>query len=213
LKERTREAIKSSLFWPAIREVYAATWTLAHRLGYEKVPPPHAYKQREVKRYAARAKIRTLVETGTYMGHMIDATKRSFDRIYSVELDAALHEAAVHRFARIDNVLLIKGDSGTVVPELLERIHEPALFWLDAHYSGQGTARGEEDCPILNELLPILLAKEHGHIVLIDDSRAFVGKDGYPTLERLEEILSERRPDLLMSTDADLIRIVPRSPR
>jgi hypothetical protein len=213
LKERTREAIKSIPFWPAIREVYAATWAAAHRLGYEKVPPPHAYKQREVKRYARRAKIRTLVETGTYLGHMIDATKHSFDRIYSVELDDALHEAAVHRFARVAHVVLIKGDSAAIVPELLERIHEPALFWLDAHYSGQGTARGEEDCPILNELLPILLAKEHGHIVLIDDARAFVGKDGYPTLERLKEIVSERRPDLVMGADGDLIRVVPRSLR
>jgi hypothetical protein len=208
---RIKHAIQRTPAWPAIRALYAAAWAGTHRLGYGRIPPPHAYKQREVKRYARQAKIRTLVETGTYEGHMIDATRRSFDRIYSIELDDALHETAVRQFAGDDRVILLKGDSGAVVPDLLDKVNEPALFWLDAHWSGGTTASSEERSPILKELVPILTAKQHGHIILIDDAREFVGVDGYPTLAELTGIVSGHRPDLEMAVDADLIRISPRS--
>jgi hypothetical protein len=144
---RIKHAIKRTPAWPAIRALFAAAWIGAHRLGYGRIPPPHAYKQREVKVYAKQAKIRTLVETGTYEGHMIDATRHSFDRIYSIELDDALHEAAVRRFAGDDRVILLKGDSGVVVPELVDKVSEPALFWLDAHWSGGTTASSRDGSP------------------------------------------------------------------
>lgn len=207
---RTKNAVKRTPAWPPIRELYAAAWAGAHRLGYSRVPPPHAYKQREVKRYAKQAKIRTLVETGTYMGDMIDATKHSFDVIYSVELDDAYHQTAVRMFAELAHVVLRKGDSSTVIPALVQEIDEPALFWLDAHYSSGRTARGEENSPILKELVPILTAEQRGHIVLIDDAREFLGLDGYPTITRLGDIVSDYRPDLVMTIDADVIRILPR---
>ena len=212
LMRRIKHAIKRTRAWPALRAVYAAAWGGAHRLGHARIPPPHAYKQRGVKRYAKQANIRTLIETGTYEGHMIDATRRNFDRIYSIELDPALHEAAARRFAGDGRVILLKGDSGAVVPELVDKVNEPALFWLDAHWSGGATASGEERSPILKELVPILTAKQRGHIILIDDAREFVGVDGYPTLEELTGIVSRHRPDLKMAVHADLIRIVPRSP-
>lgn len=208
---RIKDAIKRTPAWPVIRELYAAAWGHAHRLGYGRIPPPHAYKQREVKRYAKQAKIRTLVETGTYMGHMIDATRHSFDHIYSIELDNALHEAAARRFAGNERVILLKGDSGVIVPELVDKVNEPALFWLDAHWSGGTTASGEERSPILKELVPILTAKQRAHIILIDDAREFVGADGYPTLRELTGIVSRHRPDLEMAVHADVIRIGPRS--
>ena len=144
------------------------------------------------------------------MGDMIDATKHSFDVIYSVELDDAYHQTAVRMFAELAHVVLRKGDSSTVIPALVQEIDEPALFWLDAHYSSGRTARGEENSPILKELVPILTAEQRGHIVLIDDAREFLGLDGYPTITRLGDIVSDYRPDLVMTIDADVIRILPR---
>lgn len=51
------------------------------------------------------------METGTYHGDMVDAMRRSFDRIYSIELSNELHQRAAERFAGDSIVELIAGDS------------------------------------------------------------------------------------------------------
>ena len=38
------------------------------------------------------------------------------------------------------------------VPELVRQLDGPALFWLDGHYSGGDTAKGELDTPVSAEL-------------------------------------------------------------
>jgi len=57
------------------------------------------------------------------------------------------------------------------------------LFWLDGHYSGEGTACGDQVSPILQELDLIKAHPRRDHCILIDDSRLFTGVDGYPTLK------------------------------
>ena len=55
------------------------------------VPPPHIVKINTVKEYAKRFSIKTLVETGTYYGAMVAATKNTFTKIYSIELSKDLY--------------------------------------------------------------------------------------------------------------------------
>ena len=55
------------------------------------------------------------------------------------------------------------------------------LFWLDGHYSGEGTGGCDEVCPIIAELRLIAQSKRKDHCILIDDARLFIGEDGYPT--------------------------------
>src|SRR5258706_16154496 len=54
------------------------------------IPPPDAVKQKVVREYAERFRIKLLVETGTYLGDMINAVKDVFSVIHSIELDKAL---------------------------------------------------------------------------------------------------------------------------
>lgn len=150
------------------------------------VPPPHRVKQRVIREFAARTGIQTLVETGTYRGDMVQAMSRTFRCLYSIELSRELYEAAVRRFAGRRNITILQGDSGQVLARLLPSITEPALFWLDGHYSAGVTARGEQDSPIRDELRhleahPLRLR----HVLLIDDARCFTGEGGYPTLDAL----------------------------
>src|SRR2546421_5711071 len=105
--------------------------------------------------YSRRFGLRTLVETGTLFGDTILATRRHFDRVYSIELSPELHANAKRRLRRFRNVTLLQGDSAEVLPELLEDLEEPCLFWLDAHYSGGVSARGERDSPLRAELAAI----------------------------------------------------------
>lgn len=105
------------------------------------VPPPHAIKQQNLLFYAHKYNLKVLIETGTYLGEMIEAMSSHFDRIYSIELSEYLHAKARRRFKDKPNVKLIHGDSGTELKNVLATIRQPSLFWLDGHYSAGVTAR------------------------------------------------------------------------
>lgn len=49
------------------------------------VPPPHIIKQRTLEAYGKRFGLKVLLETGTYRGDMVEAMKKTFQRIYSIE--------------------------------------------------------------------------------------------------------------------------------
>ena len=115
-------------------------------------PPEHTVKRRVLREYATKYGLRILVETGTYKGDMVEAMRGHFDHIYSIELSDTLHRECRTRFHGIKGIHLIHGDSGVELGKLMKRIQQPALFWLDGHYSGKITARGLKDTPIREEL-------------------------------------------------------------
>lgn len=138
---------------------------------------------------------------------MMFAAKDGFDRLYSIELSNELYERAKKRLSRYKQVTLLHGDSGKVLPALLPSLNEPALFWLDAHYSGGITARADLDSPISAELDAVFNHPIKSHVILIDDARHFEGTGGYPTVQALRIAVSERRPDLAFDVSSDIIRI------
>ena len=123
------------------------------------VPPPHVVKQRIIKEYQQRFNYSTFIETGTYLGDMVEAQKSSFKKVISIELSNELFLKAKKRFKNDSNVLIVQGDSGKQLPEILKTVNEPAIFWLDGHYSEGKTAKGDKDCPIFEELDAIF---DHG---------------------------------------------------
>ena len=171
------------------------------------VPPPQLYKQWVVKEYARLFSIKTLVETGTYLGDMVEATRKIFDKIYSIELDTDLYRKARRRFSRFGHITIVQGDSGKVLPEILEWVNSPCLFWLDAHYSEGITAKGDLETPIMQEMQSILNHRVKGHVILIDDARCFVGRNDYPKVEALEKFVLEKDPNLVFKNWNDIIRI------
>src|SRR5687768_9818802 len=104
------------------------------------IPAPSAVKREILRQYAATHGLLTLVETGTYRADTVRALRRDFQVIYSIELDDALYQAAVARTRRQSNARILHGDSAEMLPVVLSGLTEPALFWLDAHYSGGETA-------------------------------------------------------------------------
>ena len=169
---------------------------------------PHRVKQKTVLGYATQFSIPTLVESGTYLGDMIDAVKRNFRTIYSIELDEGLYQRAKRKFGQFQHIILLQGDSAQVLPGVLVQTDEPCLFWLDAHYSGGITAKGDLETPIVQELRQILahpLAAQH--VILIDDARNFVGANDYPSLRQVENLVSTICPSSVMHVRDDIIRI------
>jgi hypothetical protein len=172
-------------------------------------PPPHIVKQIAVREYAKEFRTQILVETGTYLGEMVAAMRRHFDRIFSIEIDRSLYENALNMFSQFQHIRLLHGDSAEALPAVLSEVQQPCLFWLDGHYSGAGTGKGSIDTPVLNELSHIFSHHVREHVILIDDAREFRGVNDYPSLEQLREFVKGFRPDWAFEVKDDIIRIHP----
>lgn len=181
-------------------------WVFWHLRG-KKNSPPHRHKQKILREYQQRHRLGTFVETGTYLGDMIVAMHPEFATLISIELDPQLHERAKRRFKRSSKVKLRQGDSAKELPRILDELKEPALFWLDGHYSGGFTSKAEKETPISEELIAILNHPIKEHVILIDDARCFDGTADYPVLKDLEETLKKEFADWKFEVKDDIIRI------
>lgn len=171
------------------------------------VPAPHIVKELAIEEYKERYRCRILVETGTYRGDMIYAEKDHFKKIYSIELDKTLFEKAVKKFKKHPHITILWGDSGEVLKNVVPLLEEPALFWLDGHYSGGITAKGDKECPIFEELETIF-ASQHHHVILIDDARCFNGTHDYPTIAELTDYVQQHKPGYTIEVKDDFIRLI-----
>jgi hypothetical protein len=174
------------------------------------VPPPHIVKQSVIKEYAKIYHLNTFVETGTYYGDMVEAMRFSFDRIISIELSPVLFEKAKERFKTANHIQIRQGDSSNELEIILGEIQSPALFWLDAHYSGDMTAKGEKDTPIIEELQLLLRDRSKHHVIVIDDARLFGTDPAYPTLEELSKFIYSKCNNVDINIKDDSIRITPK---
>lgn len=171
------------------------------------LPPPHFVKQAAISEARYKSGCKVFIETGTYLGDMVEAQKKNFKKVYSIELGNDLYNEALKKFEHDDNVTILQGDSGDVLMGLLPQIDEPAVFWLDGHYSEGFTAKGKLDTPVLAELELILAHVIDDHVILIDDARCFNGRGDYPSIEDLRNLVNAKRPGLQFSVRDDMIRI------
>jgi len=168
---------------------------------------PHLIKEETILGFAREFSLDTLVETGTFMGDMISACRNHFSNIISIELSESSYQRAKLRFRRFKHVTLLQGDSGVVLGEVIKNIGKPCLFWLDAHYSGGITSRGEIDTPISQELDIVLSHSVRDHVVLIDDAHEFTGQNGYPDLANLRSEIASVYPDHKFEVVDNIIRV------
>lgn len=195
-----------------LKETYAGdVWRKFQRLrkayrGYRKERRKYVI----LLAYTEKYKPRVFVETGTYLGNMVARLRNKFEKMYTIELSRELYIKARNRFSSYRNIHVIYGDSELELPKVLKELEEPALFWLDAHYSRGFTARGNEDTPIQSELRAIKDHHVKSHVIIVDDAKDFTGDNGYPTLEWVKDFFSKSAYE----TDVKdgVIRVVPRRP-
>jgi len=176
-------------------------------LNGKKTLPPGSIKRRMIKKIAKKNGINIFVETGTAGGATVEYVSKLFDKIISIEVYEPLARAAQKKFARFDHIKIMYGDSGDVLPDILEGIKEPVLFWLDGHYSGEGTGKGVSETPITKELVAIFHHPIKNHIILIDDSRCFDGTNDYPKIEELKDFIKQENPNFNIEIKNDIIII------
>jgi hypothetical protein len=117
--------------------------------------------------------IATFVETGTYFGNTTLWAASNFNRVISIEADERLYEKASVRLRSFKNIELHRGQSQEILKRLIPGIEKPTIVWLDAHWSGLGTAGEDFECPLLEEILAVD-ASAPQHYLLIDDGRLFL---------------------------------------
>ena len=169
---------------------------------------PHIYKQMVVLDYARTYRSLALIETGTYLGDMIEAMTNYFELIVSIELSPQLYSKAVKKFNNIKKINLFLGDSGSLLPNVLNHITFGCVFWLDGHFSEGITAKSDINTPIIKELNAILNHDIKDHVILIDDARLFNGTNDYPTIREIEDKLEGK--DYVLEIRNDIIRITPK---
>ena len=142
---------------------------------------PHSYsKFRQINALRKKTGSNVLVETGTYLGVTTRRCSRVFDRVYTIELDPGLAAQAQRYLKSKRNVEVIVGDALVEIGAVMEKVEgDRAIVFLDGHYSGEGTAKGELTEPAVEELSVLELYMDRIGGVIIDDFREF-GSEGWP---------------------------------
>ena len=112
------------------------------------------------------------LETGTLFGDTIFSMEPHFKHLYTVELKPEFYERAKQVYQG-DKIEFHLGDSSIVLPDLVPRIDENTIMFLDGHYSCGNTAQGAKDCPLYEELEAIRDGFRPRAIIIIDDCRLF----------------------------------------
>ena len=160
------------------------------------VPASPIAKVCAIRGHARRYGLRLFVETGTCFGATTAAVAGLFDKCWTIELSEELHARATRMFAGT-NVECLQGDSGTVLPKIIDGLPAPALFWLDAHATGGSLTADAGYDPILREVEAVVRSPLR-HVALIDDARGH-------NFEEIRRLAGPTR----CSTRNDIIRIAP----
>jgi len=115
---------------------------------------------------------KVFVETGTYLGETINLMSNYFDSLYTIELSEKLFENFKNSNIK-KNITCIHGDSSLELGNLIPKIQNKTIFFLDGHYSSCGTARGGKDVPLYEELKSINDNFIYDALIIIDDLRLF----------------------------------------
>jgi hypothetical protein len=206
-KDKVRRVFDDTPFARRTRRAKQVKAISSWRANGSRGTTPHAVKSARVREVGKQFGCEILVETGTCLGEMIVALLHDFAHIHSIELSPQLAERARDRLANRAHVSIHEGDSATVLPRVMAGLDRRALIWLDAHYSGNVTARGAVDSPVVQELATI--AKYSGHVILIDDAQDFVGRGGYPTIDEMSMLSQQYFPDHQFAVRDHIIEILP----
>lgn len=165
---------------------------------------PFHEKIRIILLYARARTPAILVESGTLHGDTLAAVREEFGALHSIELQDSLYKAAVARFKADNKISIHQGDSGDILNGVIATISNPVVFWLDGHYSGLGTAKGSQDCPIWRELNAIISRGNPRDVVLVDDARLYGQRQSYPTLTAINEELQAAFPNCSLTVHNDI---------
>lgn len=167
--------------------------------------PPQSVKLAIMRHNVPNPRPRVFIETGTYHGDTVAAVKDMYSNVISIEVDEALYKKACIRFAADKNVHIAHGDCARELPAILATLQESAVFWLDGHYSGGETGKGEVEDPILISLNQIAALPAQEHVIFVDDARTFDGREGRPDISDVCNCIKKIDSRYIIRVQSDII--------
>jgi hypothetical protein len=137
------------------------------------------------------------IETGSYIGIGIDlALQSGFEKVYSIELFDEFYILCKDKFKDNTKVEIIHGDSFYELEKLLNSKPDvPFTYWLDGHFSGEGTGHGILETPLIKELEVILSRNVDGELIYVDDMRLYRNFDDDINIAKIKELLLKYKPN------------------
>jgi len=135
--------------------------------------------------------INYFVETGTQVGRTAAWAASHFRVVVTIEVDREYYIGSIQKYWHLNNVRFVFGNSAEKLLEIAPFIKEPAMFWLDAHWSRDlSYPQPEIICPVMAEIEAINHGEDPGHVIMIDDARLFVGGN-WPEIGEVIRALQE----------------------
>jgi len=122
-------------------------------------------------RHLQHAKIKLFVETGTWKGATTRLARELFPLVHTIESTSQVFEAAVKGLASTD-IRCHFGDSPAVLRELLPRLKQPAVFYLDAHWWNNKRVDKKNPFPLWQEI-EVLVPRPYADVIIVDDVHDF----------------------------------------
>ena len=146
--------------------------------GYEFQKLPYSYDFLDPVIDAETMKIHHTKHQKKYFDKMMEVLdeKPNLMKKTIIELMSDLDKIPAkdrEKFKNNAKVKIIQGDSSVVIGDLADKVNDSVFFWLDGHWSSGDTARGDLDCPLLEEVKQINNKYKNKCILAIDDVRLF----------------------------------------
>lgn len=148
-------------------------------------------------------KYKTFIETGTAMGWTIFSMEPYFDNLFTIEISELYYTLTKDKYNG-NKINFILGDSTYMLNDILGKIDNDTIIFLDGHFSSGNTGKGDKDCPLLEELESINNNFKHNAIIIIDDHRLFgKGPNNKQCSEDWEDISDDKVLNILSNRITD----------
>jgi hypothetical protein len=121
------------------------------------------------------------VETGSLHGQTILGVEKYFEELHTIEIKEQFYNNLVKQY-KGNKIRFHLGDSSIVLNKVIKTLNNNAIFFLDGHYSGGDTGKGDIEVPLYEEVQSIVNEFKHKCIIIIDDYRLFgIGPNNDPS--------------------------------
>lgn len=159
--------------------------------------------------------IETFIETGTFQAKTARWAAQHFKTVLTIEQAKSLYDKVAA--LPVKNITFIYGDSRQHLVPIVNELIQPAIFWLDGHWSGSETYGKEDECPLLEEIAALNTSPVM-HFILIDDARLFLApppyphqREAWPEIETVIKALKTRHPYQIIIFQDVIVAVPPQA--
>lgn len=186
LKSFGKSVLRKSVAWGVGEPLY--------RKITKSGPETVAARIRAIRSFAAQYQTPIFVETGTHLGDTTWGVRDSFKELYTIEIEPSFAAFARKRFKHEPRITVLEGDSAAALKKLVPTLTERSLFFLDAHFSGGISGKGDLNTPLRGEFSAIASSVIKDHIIMVDDASEYTGENDYPAQEEVFSQLKAINP-------------------